>query len=700
MSVSPSSSGAEPSLLPYIGDYDLQEAIGSGGMSTVYRAVDRRSGAAVALKVILPALSANPEYARRFLEQGQSIAKLNHPHIVRVLEVAQQDSMLFMAMEYVDGVTLREHLDQRLANEELLDLREVVTIARQVAQALHHAHEHGLIHRDVKPDNVLLNVAGNSSAPVHAMLTDFGLAPQIRGGEAITGEVEILGTPAYMAPEQIRGLPLDGRYDIYSLGIMLYEMVTGRPPFPAASINEMLLMQTQGEPLKVQELRPNVPPALVSIILRAMRKNPDDRYETAAEIGRELEALEKSIRQLQAETIRIFPPIPLRRDEIPSGPATVYDLIPALDRPPIPVTLISEGADDVILVLPPQGDPITVTLDKPTLSIGRDPRSDVVLNDPHVSRRHLQVERLPDGRLVITDAGSQNGTYLNEVKLARSTTAVWSDGGSLKVGAYWLLLRLARAPIGVGRRQLTLDAAAPLKAEIGKEANAEISQPQAVVEPGRAVIVRVQVENLTSSENEFSLEVSGLPPTWYTIAPLPLILPAKATGERMITLHPPRVPATTPQQYPYTVHVLTDDPYLKGQLDCSLEVYPYFEFASDTSINDRRLRIQISNQGNTARSYVAEVREPANKLVIAPARTRVTTASGESTDVNMRLRPKQQPWIGQPQSYPLEVFVRGEGLPVQSHELHYTVFPRVPWWALVIIAVMSFSVILFLITNL
>jgi hypothetical protein len=142
-----------------------------------------------------------------------------------------------------------------------------------------------------------------------------------------------------------------------------------------------------------------------------------------------------------------------------------------------------------------------------------------------------------------------------------------------------------------------------------------------------------------------------------------------------------------------------DDDDSKAQAACTLEVYPYFDFSSDTAINDQRLWVRISNQGNTERSYIAEVREPANQLVIAPARTRLTAPAGGAADVTMRVYAKNPSWLGQPRRYPLEVFVRGEGLPVQTHQQYFTVNSRIPWWTLVIATIMLISFLFYLFTN-
>jgi serine/threonine protein kinase len=690
---------SEHESLKHIANYDLLDPIGLGGMSSVFRAKEHDTDHVVAIKVMNQRLAAIPDFRDRFLAQAQQIAALAHPHIVRVFDAAADGDLLYMVMEHIDGVSLRSRFNEYLANQQLLELREVVSICRQVAQGLHYAHERGIVHRDVKPDNILIKTSAQMPAGVHASLTDFGLLRRIISGDSPTGGIEILGTPAYMSPEQARGSALDGRSDIYSLGIMLYELVTGQQPFPAASINEVILMQTQGDSIKVQALRPNVPPSLVSIILRSLRLNPDDRYETAAEIGRELEALEKSIKQLEAETIRPFPPLPPKRKiEHSSGAPTVYDVMPTLDHPALPVDLISGGTDDLILLTPPDAPPRTVVLDRPSLSVGRDLNNDLILNDPLVSRRHISVERLPDGRLAVTDAGSVNGTYLNDVRLAKKTTAVWSDAQSVKIGSTWLTLRLARTPIGVGRRQMALSPVTPKDILLGKNTKLQVTPTQTVIEPGRAVVIRIEVENQHTETQTYRFSLSGLDDTWYTIAPLPLNVPSRLSLERLITLHPPRLPVTSPGMYSYKIKVSSQHEQAFIFVDCVLLVYPYYEFASDVSASNRGIRVQVANQGNEARYYVIETREPSNKLLIAPARVRVSIPAGEGGEQALRVQPKRRPWLAMPRRYPVEVFVRSDGLPPQFHAVEYEVEPLFTWWAVTITLILTASLILYILT--
>jgi eukaryotic-like serine/threonine-protein kinase len=261
--------------------YELEELVGTGGMSSVYRARDKLLERDVALKVMHDRYTADGDYVERFRREARAVAQLSHPSIVTVIDRGEQDGRQFIVFEYVDG----ENLKSLVEREGPLPEREAVELALQIARALGFAHEHGLVHRDVKPQNVLLN--GDGAAKV----TDFGIARSldVQGGLTQTGTV--MGTSDYIAPEQARGQRVDAQSDVYSLGAVLYELLTGEVPFPADNFVAVAMRHINEPPPSVRERRPDVSPRLDAAIRRAMAKEPRDRFRSMDELCDELTAV-------------------------------------------------------------------------------------------------------------------------------------------------------------------------------------------------------------------------------------------------------------------------------------------------------------------------------------------------------------------------------------------------------------------------
>ena len=260
--------------------YELAELVGTGGMSSVYRAHDRLLERDVALKVLHEQFTADTDYVERFRREARSVAQLSHPNIVTVIDRGEQDGRQFIVFEYIDG----ENLKSLVEREGPLPEDEAVRLTLQVARGLGFAHDNGLVHRDVKPQNVLLN--GDHQAKV----TDFGIARslEVKGGLTQTGTV--MGTSDYIAPEQARGAHVDEQSDIYSLGVVLYELLTGEVPFPGDNFVAVAMRHINEPPPSARERRPDVSPRLDAVIRRAMAKEPRDRFRSMDELCAELTA--------------------------------------------------------------------------------------------------------------------------------------------------------------------------------------------------------------------------------------------------------------------------------------------------------------------------------------------------------------------------------------------------------------------------
>ncbi|MBX6311583.1 MAG: serine/threonine protein kinase [Isosphaeraceae bacterium] len=262
------------------GKYELIAEIGRGGMGVVYKARQKDLDRLVAIKMILASQLASPQQVERFYAEARAAAKLNDPHIVAIHDVGEYQGQHYFAMEYVEGPSLAE-----LVRRGTFEPEEAARIMRAVARAVARLHAQGIIHRDLKPSNILLDAGGTPC------VTDFGLAKRLRAEDALTNTGAIVGTPGYMAPEQ--AAPRSGGVgplsDVYSLGAILYELLTGRPPFSEATPLDTLVQVLEGEPPRPRRLDPRIPRTLERICLKCLEKDPDDRYPSAAALAEDLD---------------------------------------------------------------------------------------------------------------------------------------------------------------------------------------------------------------------------------------------------------------------------------------------------------------------------------------------------------------------------------------------------------------------------
>ena len=261
--------------------YKIEKEIGHGGMSTVYLAMQESLSRHVALKVMAPALAADRTFGERFMKEGRTVAQLNHPYIVAIHDIGVHEYCYYQAAEYIAGGDLKERI-----RRGRVDAAAALAITRQMADALGFAHAKGFVHRDVTPENIMFRDTGA------AVLSDFGIARAMSGGTRMTATGTSIGTPHYMSPEQAGGETVDHRCDIYSLGISLYHMLTGKVPFDG-DLGAILAKHISQAPLAPNELNEDIPDELAASVLVMLSKKPGDRYQ---DTGRLIAALRDSIR--------------------------------------------------------------------------------------------------------------------------------------------------------------------------------------------------------------------------------------------------------------------------------------------------------------------------------------------------------------------------------------------------------------------
>ena len=266
------------SLLTTVGRYEITGELGRGAMGVVYKAKDPTIGRTVALKTMRLDVHGleSAEMVRRFQNEARAAGLLSHPNIVTIYDAGEQDGIFYIAMEFIQGTTLHE----LLAEQRILPAEEVVQYSRQICRGLDYAHSYGIVHRDVKPANIMITANGT------VKIMDFGIA---KAGGSMTSTGQVLGTPNYMAPEQVKGRPLDGRSDLFSFGVILYEMLTGEKPFVGQNVTTIIYKIVNENPIAPRDLDVTVHPGLSAIVTRALAKSPDERYQSGAELVHDLE---------------------------------------------------------------------------------------------------------------------------------------------------------------------------------------------------------------------------------------------------------------------------------------------------------------------------------------------------------------------------------------------------------------------------
>jgi serine/threonine-protein kinase len=322
------------------GRYELQDVAGSGGMSSVYKARDTVLERMVAIKILHEHFSDDPEYVERFRREARALAQLNHPNIVTVIDRGEFEGRQFIVFEHVHGENLKELVDR----EGQLPVDEALAIVHQVARGLAFAHEHGIVHRDVKPHNILIDEDGV------AKVTDFGIARSLEPADGLTETGTLLGTSEYIAPEQASGNRVDERSDQYSLAAVLYELLTGEPPYTGDNFMAVAMKHIQEPVPSVRDARPDVPPRLDAIITRAMAKRPEDRFPST-------EAMMAALEAARVGTDSIQPPPPRPDDGATESIPVPGPLPPPVGRPrrrfplPVMIGLVVVGVAALVLAL-------------------------------------------------------------------------------------------------------------------------------------------------------------------------------------------------------------------------------------------------------------------------------------------------------------------------------------------------------------
>lgn len=702
--------------------YRIEKVLGAGGMGAVYRAIDLQLQRPVAIKVMHPNFAIQPEFQQRFLQEARASAALDHPNIIRIYEFDLDNNMLYMVTELVSGGSLRDYLKQLYEQRKFIEVSEALALTRQVADALGYAHQQGLVHRDVKPDNVLLKAASSSDEAIafRAILTDFGLAKLAEGGvQSVVNNPT--GTLPYMSPEQAMADKLDGRTDLYALGVMLYELTTGRLPFLPQNLPEAIKMHTTVQPERPTAVRASLSPALEEVILKAMAKNPKDRYQSGAELA-------KAIRQVEAVGGQVKRGADGGKKQAEAAPEKVESLSTYLQSmaqaaamSPSPEMPQNTSANDRLVITTEGEAPRFYELTKNVIEIGRDPQLDLSLTSPKVSRHHARLERRKDGQYTIMDLGSSNGTYLGDAKLLSNIPEVWTLDKPVRLGNFWLTLQRAAQNFGTVAPVRAAPSIAPpgfgpgvpgLGVPIGG-AQATIGQggaqggqggimmtlnpPAVTLEAGARMDIRVEIRNLSELVEHYQFHIDGIPKEWYTLPMTTLQLMPSREGDAVskgnvnIAFHPPRNCKSTSGTHNITIRVTSQDRGKEvGRAQAMLTINPFYQFEGDLQpkrIRNRgELRIVITNKGNAPESFTLTPLDREEALHFDPPTQSITALPCLEEIALFYVRPIRRPLIAfRSRHYSFEVNAEASVGTSQALPAELISAPRIPWILLVLL---------------
>lgn len=689
-----------------IHNYRLDKFLGQGSIASVYAATDLRLNRPVAVKVLHESLASQGPFRKSFLDQARIASSLEHPNVVRVLFYDQTDEFVYLVMELIPGGSLRQYMRKQRREDRVMPYSQIISMGRQIAEGLHYVHQQGLVHQDIKPDNIVLRDA--TAANLQPVLTDFGLA-QVSNN---IGETFITDQPTvmfpYMSPEAVVGAKVDTRSDVYEVGTILYELTVGQVPFQPRSLGEAIRMHTREPIVRPTELRADVPRELERVIVRCLEKDPNSRYQTAIELARMLETISKNLERQEQEELA-----PQVEDKFKTAimAAPIDAQMPYFTPQPV---LDEQVGFDRIIIYSEKYPSNAIKIDRDVFTIGRGDDVNVKLEGQSVSRRHARIERFGSSYRLI-DLGSRNGTWLGLNRLLPNVAEVWEPIRTARIGDYWLRVETnVQMSRQITRQSLSLTnlddgedlipegmelvprgsyggyaPALVLPAPIHDRVGMTVLTPYISVQPGQAVSVAIEIHNLSNLVDHFIIAVHGLPPGWVTIHTEPIYLLPNNRETASITLNPPLASTSSAGAHAFEISVTARAQNIKSVYQqCSLNVTPFYNFKID--VQPQRVRaggrteIEIFNTGNTYDTYTVQARDREQAIRFTADGRQFTVPPGQTDFISLRLAPRSRPLLGAQQYLPFEMIVNSQqpGVAPQSQTGELVVRPYLPGWIL------------------
>lgn len=668
-----------------IDHYLLERLIGSGNLGSVYAARRLSDRQIFAVKLIDARFALNDEFRKHFFQQMQIVRQLRHPHLAGVLDYKLLDERLYLVLPLLTGGTLTRWLDQYRQQQHYPPLPQVFEIIHQIGQALDYIHDHGVVHRNLKPDNILFETEPDQKA-VSLKLMDTGVGQML-----YTLADRVPGLPgqtlAYIAPEQALNAS-DPQIDIYALGVIFYELLTGKPPHQPASLMEVtsLVLNPGSAPPGPHQLRPELPAALDAIVAKALAPSPGDRFLRGQDLSR-------ALREIQAGSLIAATPVQISPPGKPAPgvppPPRVATGTPLPDPPP---DLTRREILDVIQSRRPKQSLLMV---RDSYLIGREPDCDLPIEHRLLSRHHARIERDGRGNFQITDLGTTNGTWLDNVRLLPGEPALWRPPAMVRLGDVWLSIRVESdledtvplvegaqdgdAPaiprpingrgyngVGYGGGTPPPDAVSPdyeppVIASPGYRPPVDpgLNQLDAVliprtitVNPGGAGNLILEVINHTPQADHVMIQSLDMSAAWLTLPAYSVHLPPASSESLSLLVHPPNSAESTVGPHPLTLQVTGMNSagkivVVRGEV----VVTPFRAFS--ISLHPLHVRsghpgsVIIYNDGNSEIGCTVTIRSPDERLRIDPYTTTVRLPPGRNTRVSF--------WLTLPDIEPVQV---------------------------------------------